>query len=99
MTNRIAAAAAPLAFELIAGRAQSNAGSITAAEVANHVGEATNACGLVANAKYATAARRRPTSVNRNRAFPNQVSTTLIWGPTDPSSRTRPRASRAIAFA
>jgi len=37
-------------------------------------------CGKVASTRYAAATRGRPTFLNLDKAYPNQVFTVLIWG-------------------
>jgi hypothetical protein len=41
----------------------------------NHIGEAATVCGLVVSAKYAAASHRSPTSLNLDRAYPQQPFT------------------------
>ena len=53
---------------------------ITASEAINHVGERATVCGRVADAKYASSSRGRPTFLNLDKAYPNQIFTVLIWG-------------------
>ena len=53
---------------------------ISPAEAANYVGKAATVCGQVASATYAARSRGRPTFLNLDRPYPNQVVTALIWG-------------------
>lgn len=69
-----------LASGLMAGRAQADSDSISAAEAASHVGESARVCGSVASAKFATEIRRQPTFLNLDRPYPNHIFTALIWG-------------------
>lgn len=54
--------------------------SITASEARNHVGEMATVCGKVAGAHYAARTRSRPTFINLDKPYPNQIFTVLIWG-------------------
>src|SRR5437667_4480049 len=53
---------------------------ISPAEAAKYVGKAATVCGQVASATYAARSRGRPTFLNLDRPYPNQVFTALIWG-------------------
>jgi len=55
------------------------AACISAEEAQRHVGENTCVCGVVASARYAPKGRR-PTFLNLDTPYPNQVFTALIWG-------------------
>lgn len=57
-----------------------DAGSISPAEASNHVGENTTVCGVVASANYAARSTSRPTFLNLDQPYPNQVFTAVIWG-------------------
>ena len=48
----------------------------------NHVGEYKTVKGLVASAKYLSRVKGRPTFLNLDEAYPNQVFTVVIWGDT-----------------
>jgi hypothetical protein len=52
----------------------------TAAEAKDHIGERANICGRVASARYAATTRGKPTFLNLDKPYPNQVFTVLIWG-------------------
>jgi hypothetical protein len=54
--------------------------SISPAEAAQHVGETATVCGTVASATYAAHSKGRPTFLNLDRPYPDQVFTVLIWG-------------------
>jgi DNA/RNA endonuclease YhcR with UshA esterase domain len=54
--------------------------SISATEAKNHVGEDTTVCGTVASAHYAATSRGKPTFINLDAPYPNQIFTILIWG-------------------
>ncbi len=55
-------------------------GRLTAAEARNHVGENATVCGVVASTHYAATTRGRPTFLNIDKPYPNQIFTVLIWG-------------------
>jgi hypothetical protein len=54
--------------------------SITAAEAKNHVGEKGTVCGQVVSTHYAASTRGRPTFINLDKPYPNQIFTVVIWG-------------------
>jgi DNA/RNA endonuclease YhcR with UshA esterase domain len=58
--------------------------SISAAEAKNHVGERATVCGDVASTRYAASSRGRPTFINLDKPYPNQIFTVLIWGTNRP---------------
>jgi endonuclease/exonuclease/phosphatase family metal-dependent hydrolase len=62
-----------------AGGAASPA-TIPAGEAVRHVGETATVCGVVASARYARSTRGRPTFLNLDRAYPDQIFTVVIWG-------------------
>lgn len=54
--------------------------TITAADAKNHIGEhAATVCGKVASERTATNSRGKPTFINLDSAYPNQVFTILVW--------------------
>src|SRR5258708_30244898 len=53
---------------------------LTAGEAKDHIGERATVCGKVASTRYAATTRGRPTFLNLDKAYPNQVFTVLIWG-------------------
>jgi hypothetical protein len=53
---------------------------ITAAEAGQHVGRTATVCGVVASGRYAKPTRGRPTFLNLDKPYPDQVFTILIWG-------------------
>jgi hypothetical protein len=53
---------------------------LTAVEARAHIGEQATVCGKVASTRYAATTRGRPTFLNLDKAYPNQVFTVLIWG-------------------
>ena len=56
------------------------AGSLTAQEAANHIGETASVCGVVASTNYVSKSKGQPTFLNLDRPYPQQVFTVLIWG-------------------
>jgi hypothetical protein len=61
-------------------RAQSQVKKLTAIEAKDHLGEQATVCGKVASARYAATTRGRPTFLNLDKPYPNQIFTVLIWG-------------------
>ena len=53
---------------------------LTASEANKHIGETATVCGSVASTNYAARTRGRPTFLNLDRAYPNQIFTVVIWG-------------------
>ena len=76
-TTGLAAVACALLF---AGLANGRGQTLRPAEAIQHLGEHATVCGTVANAKYASRSRGRPTFLNLDRPYPNHVFTILIWG-------------------
>ncbi len=54
-------------------------GAIGADEAALHVGKKRTVCGRVVTASYASSSRGRPTFLNLDVAYPNQIFTIVIW--------------------
>ena len=57
-----------------------NKPEITAAEAKQHVGEFTTVVGTVVSGKYISRSKGKPTFLNLDKPYPNQVFTILIWG-------------------
>lgn len=53
---------------------------INSDEAQNHIGEAAEVCGKVANARFIPHIDGKPTFINFDRPNPNQTFTTVIWG-------------------
>ncbi|MGA3209518.1 MAG: DNA-binding protein [Syntrophales bacterium] len=77
----------PILFLLVALGAQSSQGktskasaTLTAAEAASHIGEVATVCGVVADTRYASSSRGKPTFLNLDKPYPNKVFTVVIWG-------------------
>jgi DNA/RNA endonuclease YhcR with UshA esterase domain len=54
--------------------------SITPAEAKNHIGEQQTVCGKVVSTRFAESSRGKPTFLNLDRPYPDQVFTVVIWG-------------------
>lgn len=54
--------------------------TIAASKARNHIGETATVCGNVAGAHYAARSRGRPTFINLDKPYPNQIFTIVIWG-------------------
>ena len=68
-----------LAFVLLCAVVAHAGNSISAREAKNHVGEEATVCGMVASAHYAASSRGRPTFINLDQPYPNQIFTIVIW--------------------
>lgn len=53
---------------------------ITPLEAKDYVGKKVTVCGVVASAKFAAMSKGRPTFLNLDRPYPNQIFTVVIWG-------------------
>jgi len=53
---------------------------ISPTEASKYVGKPTIVCGQVASATFAARSRGRPTFLNLDRPYPNQIFTAFIWG-------------------
>jgi hypothetical protein len=53
---------------------------LTTAQAKGHEGQTATVCGVVASEHTATSSRGRPTFINLDAAYPNQVFTILVWG-------------------
>jgi DNA/RNA endonuclease YhcR with UshA esterase domain len=54
--------------------------SISANQAKSHVGENATVCGQVAGTHYAMRSRGRPTFINLDQSYPQQIFTIVIWG-------------------
>ena len=54
--------------------------SISAAEARNHIGDNATVCGQVESTHFASTSRGRPTFINLDSPYPNQIFTVVIWG-------------------
>ena len=53
---------------------------LTPSEAKEHFGEAATVCGEVVSTRYAESSSGKPTFLNLERPYPNQVFTAVIWG-------------------
>lgn len=53
---------------------------LSAAEAKEHFGENATVCGEVVSTRYADSTNGRPTFLNLDKPYPNQVFTIVIWG-------------------
>lgn len=53
---------------------------LSASEAKDHIGEQATVCGKVASARYSATTRGKPTFLNLDKLYPNQIFTALIWG-------------------
>jgi hypothetical protein len=56
------------------------AASLRPEEAADHVGETTTVCGMVASATYLPLAPQSPTFLDLGKPFPNQIFSAIIFG-------------------
>lgn len=79
MSTKIRRLAVPVALVLLAtlGHTQS---SISAAEAKDHIGERQTVCGQVVSTHYAARSHGKPTFINLDKPYPNQIFTVVIWG-------------------
>jgi DNA/RNA endonuclease YhcR with UshA esterase domain len=59
---------------------QSQAKKLTPIEAKGHIGEQATVCGKAASTRYAATTRGKPTFLNLDKPYPNQIFTVLIWG-------------------
>src|ERR1700722_14894911 len=64
-----------IAFPVVA-----RAASLGPEEAADHVGETTTVCGLVASPSYLPQAPQSPTFLDLGKPFPNQIFSAIIFG-------------------
>ena len=73
-----------LAVALLVGAtdhlARADSPNISPAAAINYIGQMATVCGVVASANYAQQVKRRPTFLNLDKPYPNQIFTALIWG-------------------
>lgn len=53
---------------------------LTAGQAKDHVGEVATVCGRVVSSHYAYRSRGRPTFLDFDRPYPNQIFVVVIWG-------------------
>ena len=53
---------------------------LSPSEAKQHIGEHATVCGAVASARFAQQSCGKPTFLNLDKPYPNQIFTVLIWG-------------------
>lgn len=53
---------------------------ISAAEAKEHFGDNATVCGEVVSTRYADSSKGKPTFLNLDKPYPNQIFTVVIWG-------------------
>ncbi len=81
-TRAATPAAAALCALLLAGTGSAARGviEIQASDAEQHAGEVATVCGKVASTAYLASVAGRPTFLNFERPYPDQVFTVVIWG-------------------
>jgi len=64
-------------FQITAALAQER---IRPSDAERYIGKRVAVCGQVASANFAARSRGRPTFLNLDRPYPNQIFTIVIWG-------------------
>lgn len=72
--------AACLLAAVVLNACAAQAGGLTAAQAAQHVGERATVCGEIAGTHYAEGSKGGPTFINLDRPYPNPVFTVVVWG-------------------
>ena len=54
--------------------------TITPAQASKHVGKYETVCGQVASTYYAYKSNGRPTFINLDKPYPDQIFTVMVWG-------------------
>ncbi|MGA2401923.1 MAG: DNA-binding protein [Syntrophobacteraceae bacterium] len=54
--------------------------TITPEDAAKFIGQQKTVCGTVASGHFAAKSKGRPTFINLDKPYPNQVFTVMIWG-------------------
>ncbi len=54
--------------------------TLTAIEAKNHIGEQAIVCGKVVSSLFADTSRGRPTFLDFDQPYPNQVFAVVVWG-------------------
>lgn len=60
--------------------AKSSGKTLAASQAKDHIGETATVCGKVVSTRYSASSRGRPTFLNLDKPYPNQVFTVVIWG-------------------
>ena len=74
------AAVKPVAAPVAEPAAVFPAGHITASEASNYVGSRKTVCGQAVSVTYAANSTGKPTLLNFDRPYPDQLFTVVIWG-------------------
>ena len=69
-----------LAFVLLAIASAMGQRTLTATDAKDHIGEQSTVCGKVVSTVYAEKSRGRPTFLNFDKPYPDQIFTLVIWG-------------------
>ena len=69
-----------LAFVLLTTSLSVAQKTFTAVQAKDHIGEQGTVCGKVVSTRYAESSRGKPTFLNFDQPYPNQIFTMLIWG-------------------
>src|SRR5437763_5493062 len=54
--------------------------TLSTSEAKDHIGEMATVCGTVVSTRYAATTKGRPTFLNLDKPYPNQIFTVVIWG-------------------
>lgn len=79
-TTVVCLAALFLSLSVVAPAAAQDAPEIPITEAMRHVGETVTVCGRVASAAHFANVNGRPTFLNLDRPYPDQLFTVVIWG-------------------
>src|SRR5258708_22073521 len=77
---RKARAILALSFALFLVRSGQAQKTITALEAKDHINESATVCGNVVSARFSASTRGKPTFLNLEKPYPNQIFTVVIWG-------------------
>jgi len=69
-----------LVFSFCISASIAQAQTLTPAQAKAHLGENATVCGIVASEHTAASSRGKPTFINLDSAYPDQVFTILVWG-------------------
>lgn len=75
--------------------------TITAYDAKNHIGEIKTVCGMVASTNYAYLSKGKPTFLNLEKPYPDQVFTVVIWQDVRKKFSTKPEVfykNKSICF-
>ena len=69
-----------LAFVLLTATSALAQKTFTASEAKHHIGEQGTVCGKVVSTAWSESSRGRPTFLNFDKPYPDQIFTLVIWG-------------------